>query len=934
MDELKKVLTFGAVDQTGVVGVSYDSLLEYCYQSVDLLYVIVKDDPGLRRAALLVLNRVLELKFAGDMAESERASVTDFVLNVLIPVVRESPEDLAPLASSIFYAFVARFAYSSEDVMRICGSLGDPCYIPFLVAFLNHFDPPRRELSEFAIRVIGFCIQMGNGDVIAQGLKLLILYLVHYPEMDVYGSIIGEFVKVLPQTNTAEFWSNLMDIPNQFASAFLEHALHVLADRDSDVELRINVFYFVVLHFQKEHFALFDTFVNYLIELQAANLQMYDMVDVNLYSLFQVALENSEFRVDVSNKLKHVTLTLLKSDNIGYKVIGLYNLAYIIDNAPDLSYDLFTDGVQVIRPFLQSGNIVVVDAAIELLLITIGKQVSSTLDFEPVFNDILVLLTSGCEHIRNRCSILSYKYLKSPFVDSSWVFDKFLPIINSVKVTEQSIYLEILAKSIVPYRQTVTDEQIMVLLGFILEILRSGRNLEIKVSASFLWCALLTKDIDLCLREGLDSMVLKSFFRVLSNPNKTLRKTMAQSMILLSKCTFGAFNKLLSAFVRPLYHICCSESLFPVNNEPYLLAEMMKYDELPGASDFLVRLAQAIHQQSSPKQYNIATRCLKKVLWKTDIDIQLSVTKSVCECFSPGPTLHNSVALLISMLKTRSPLENRRRIAQIICSVFGRVPFESITSCIGAYCSLASYIMLVFGTETPSNINDFCKFLIEKTNANPSHYLHYAFFVFSECGRQGLMDPATTETLTTSAYSVIQQTKSNLDICSSLRYLKSILELSLDTLTPERLALILGLWATLRTSSTYQAAVDYTANILLYVACHRPIDPPHLLTVLEAFPPKQERCLTTETCNLLATLFTQDLPGDLKLAGGCGIIRLLASGKMIRYCNKTGPDTMGAMARLAIQLLNQDPQPAIAQVLADRPHKQELVTQLLHTLMS
>ena len=936
MDELRKFLRFGAVDPPVMVEWNSVSIVDFCSKNVDQLYVIVRDEPLLRRAALIVLKCVFELKFSEEITDIERQTMTDFVLNVMIPVIPQDPRDLSPLAADIFYSFLCRFGHSPGDVLGIFSNMGDDSYLLFLVMCLNRFEPPRPEFVEFSLHVIERCTQSGNSDMIIPALKLLILYLVHYPERGIYEGAIGQFISVLPHTNTTEFWSSLTDLPNDFAAPFLENAMAILADHSNDIELRMSVFYFVVLHFQSQHNAIFDTLLTYLVEFQAVNLQMYDMIDINMYYLFQIALESSEFRVDVSNRVKEATSTLLKSGNIGFQVIGLYNLCYMIDNAPDLSYDLFTDGLDAIRPFLQSGNVVVVDAAIELLMIVIGKQVASTLDFEPIFDDIVVSFTSGSDHIRNRCSVLSYKYLKSRFVDSSWVFDKFLRIMNEVRTTEQPLYLEILARSVMPYRQNVTDEQMGLLLHFISEVMNNSRSFDVKVSASFLWCSLLTKDIDMCLTNGLDSIVLKTFFRVLSNPNGVLRKIMAKSMILLIKCTFGAFNKLFTAFIQPLYQICCGEVHFPVNCEPLLLAEMMKYDDFPNASDFLMRLVQTIHHSPNPKQYNIAAACLRKVLWKTKIDVQVAVATSVCSSLCPGKTLQKSVALLISMLKPRSPPENRLQIAEIICSVFGSIPFESTTSCIGAYCRLASYLVHVFGARIPPNVMAFYKFLIEKTNENPMHYLHYAFFVFAECSRENIIDAETTETLIASAYSVIQQTKSSLDICSALIFLKAVLEKSLDALSPERLAIIVQLWDNVHSSSTYQAATDYLACILLLVACAMPLHQPVLVSVLDSFPPKQERCLTSEMCGFLGTLFSVEQPTELVIEAAKSIIRLLASGKTIRYCNKTGTEVMEQMVRLCVHMIQTtgSDRGLIAEVLADRPRKQEVVMRLLQTFMA
>jgi hypothetical protein len=222
-------------------------------------------------------------------------------------------------------------------------------------------------------------------------------------------------------------------------------------------------------------------------------------------------------------------------------------------------------------------------------------------------------------------------------------------------------------------------------------------------------------------------------------------------------------------------------------------------------------------------------------------------------------------------------------------------------------------------------MTSFCDFLFQKAVENTSHFLHYAFFVFSGVCKSGSLDEATTDTLLIHATAAIQQTRSHLDCCASLSFLKEAFRRFRVHVSDERIGFLVTLWGAIRELPDFQSCVDYLANIFFLISDR--ISEEFMAEVLEAFPPLSERCLTSEMCSLLIDYFAVERTARVRIAGAKAIVRLVSAGKAIRYCHRIELPELLEMIRLGVDLMRSldGGEELIAEVLPGRQRAHEIV---------
>jgi hypothetical protein len=311
------------------------------------------------------------------------------------------------------------------------------------------------------------------------------------------------------------------------------------------------------------------------------------------------------------------------------------------------------------------------------------------------------------------------------------------------------------------------------------------------------------------------------------------------------------------------------------------------------------------------------------------------IVQGICGKMEPDSSFQAEVSLLLSMMKKTRPTENRLAIGAIATTLFDHFPMDYFPKAAGAYCLLACSLVGVFGAEIPGSCRSFLSLLVEKLGDNPVHYMHYGFFVFAECYGQGVLNIETVQSFVTNAFVVIQQTKSDFDVCSSLRFLKVVLERESQYLTNERRGFLRELWyrwQATRQSVACQSALDYLSSLFLSIACHGSLfDDELVIAVLRRFPPV-ECCLTWEICEHMIRYFGNDvqtIASEIRMEGLKAIIRLLASGKSIRYYHKLSPEEVLSAIKLGVMLFDSvgSDWSILTEVLPDRPRKQVLVRQ-------
>jgi hypothetical protein len=404
------------------------------------------------------------------------------------------------------------------------------------------------------------------------------------------------------------------------------------------------------------------------------------------------------------------------------------------------------------------------------------------------------------------------------------------------------------------------------------------------------------------LKRSIEGVYTEAF----NDQNRLTRKTISRSLIMFTKSTLGAFSERFGWICSALYNCVIVDDKLSLSAEPYVIARLLRYNDSLGiARNFVNRVIHIIQAPADFQQFVIAAKCLKQILWKMDIETQLMVASHVTQNLAHNRTFKTSCKLLVSLLRERSPLETRRQIGQIIYVAMSSISDDCLQNYIGGWCSLAAFLLRAFEGETPEALSGFCGFVFQKATENPEHFLHYAFFVFSAVCKSGGLDTATETALLAHAASAIQQTKSPIDCCASLQFLREAFRQSLDHLSDELIGFLITLWEEIRGLPDFQPCIDYLLNIFLLIAPRLPPDGELFVSVLDAFPPKAERSLTQEMCPLLRTYFADvgARPPEVRLAGARAVVRMLAAGVTLRYCHKIETDDLMQMIELALTLL-------------------------------
>jgi hypothetical protein len=333
----------------------------------------------------------------------------------------------------------------------------------------------------------------------------------------------------------------------------------------------------------------------------------------------------------------------------------------------------------------------------------------------------------------------------------------------------------------------------------------------------------------------------------------------------------------------------------------------------------------AINLPNNYRQFSIAAKSLRKFLWTLDLNTRLFVAKRVASTLVVPQLFRPSARLLISLLAERSPVGERHQIAAPICEVVGEIPEDELLKSIGGWCSLVSHIVRAFEGEQCPSMSPVCFFLYAKAQENAAHYLHYAFFVFSAVCRSGNLEESTANTLLMLATDAIQRTRSHFDCCAALKFLKEAFRLWSAQVTEERVGFLIELWRTIRPMPVFQSCVDYLSNIFLIIGDRLP--PPFTAEVLEAFPPRAERCLTAEMCGLLRGYFGEQREDAVRVSGARACVRLAAAGSAIRYCHRIEFDEVALMIRLGLALVRSVDADVITGALPERTRAQERVRQ-------
>jgi hypothetical protein len=544
-------------------------------------------------------------------------------------------------------------------------------------------------------------------------------------------------------------------------------------------------------------------------------------------------------------------------------------------------------------------------------------------------------MVNGDDALRNRCAVFAYKYAKNTtfkarFVDGTWLFAKFVAIVDVVKETELSIYLDVLAYSLGPTRPTVSDADVDALLQCIAAVIGGDHIAEAKLSAAFLWCSLMAKDAESCLVLN-GPLVFRPIEDALSATSPFLRKRMAVASILFIRATNGAYNSMFNNAAARIYSL-----VFEAGGKlsrckaPLLFGLLLKYEAgIDGAEQFTQRLMAVLSLSEDEWQVKIAAVSLKQFLYRLDRPYQMSVVESICARLPEQRFTQYSLWLLRSLLKDRVPLEHRLEVAAAIVPLFEQITPQTLVRSVGAYCSLAVAALALFGPDRPAVFQEFFGLLLQQTQENPSHFLHYAFFFFGGCSQQAAIDTDSLTQLIADAFAAITETKSPIDLVSALRFLVATFSQSLEYLTEERFAFLLALWDHVRQATGLQSAADYLALGFMRIASHTAIDLPLFVSALEYFPPRAERCLTVDMCGFMLKYFgpLDTIPPEIRLEALRGIIRLLATGLPIRYCYHISLDHLLLMVKLGHALLASLAVDAsiIAEVLPDRPRKQAVV---------
>lgn len=931
MEEILNLFSIYLDPQNSSPDLSGKQILLMGINSIDLLFKVIEAKPELQRSALVFLKRVIDINF-NKMENEERESVINFILNTLIPLILPQETTYSPLVAEIFDTISKEQQFSQEFVLQYISSLQGAGLNYFILLTLNKIGPIN-ELINFVINIINSGLESKENEIIYESLSLMVAYLKEFQSNTFFLIFQEKIVEIISQKSSASFWILLDDLPFSFSVHFLDIAFMILQNNEFEYEDRVSCFNFIVSHFNSELVNTIDLLLRCSIEFQIATIHDYDDADVSLFFLFQKVLEIIDIRNDAFNSIKEYTLSLISSGDNSLRVCGLYSFAYLIDNASDLCYNII-DNLYFLNNFLQSNNILIIKGCFEILEIIIGKPIANYLQFSTIFDNIIELLVGEDEFIRNKAVNLIYKYVHSKFVDVSFIFDKLVCSLNLIKITEISLILEIIADVITIHSQYITDEQIDFFISIITDIINSKRDIDIKISAAYLCCSLIQNDADKCFT--IVNFAIGILLQGLSVQNNLLKKLSSIGLIRFIKCTFGKYINVLLPFYQEIVFYSVHDSLLSKNHEPLLLIEISKKTKnIPGKESFINLLLQKIFHSTNVKQYKIASLCLKKIIWQFPMEIQLQVTEKICNTIflkESRPLFKFNILLLISMLKDRSPLENRIAISQQIVPLFQEIPHEIITNFIGSICMLCKYLIQTFGSEIPDIIKIFLNKLFIKTQENPLYFSHYSFFVFSECFKQ-LIKIDILQTILDEAFDLLGNNTANLDAICCLLCIKEAIFKSLDFLTKERVETLTNFWISIQDNPSMKQTNSYLSNILFYLGCNNIIKGEIFLSSIRKFPTSLKET-TREMCYLIINNYIHFNNFDYQIQYEIlkGIIRLLSSGKSIRYCHKIDSDVINYLIDIAnniSQTLKCNTAEVISECLPASPRKQNIVLQLL-----
>ncbi|OHT07063.1 hypothetical protein TRFO_24715 [Tritrichomonas foetus] len=919
-------------------------LFERLCSSIETLYEIIQNDSPLRHPAIVFLKLILNLKFV-EMDADDKQRVFLFTTNVLIPIILpENPSIFSPIVSEIFYFISHEMGADSNSVNSYIKSLNNPNLLPFIILFLNRVEPSFLDL-EFTSHIMTIGLQSDDMQLLVLCFRLFVILCNNFPSSPVF-SIFSERISALSvELLTPEVWNILTDLSSAFVPPFLNQAITVLQNPDPDrLLIRVAAFNFIVSNLNANLISQLPQFMNYLIEFQLINLNEINVIDQSLFILYQTALENPDIKSPAFEIFKNATFQLLSTNSILHQIIGLFSLAFLIDNSPEMSLlEYIPNDLSMFHPFLMSGNPILIEATFEVLRVMIGKPLSSHFNFEPIFQDVIYLFLNADTNIRNRAAVFSYRYLKSNFVFTFWIFRKFVSVIQSVKCTELCIYLDILADSILPNSIVVNDYEMDSLVSLAGEILSSNRDLDVKIAAASLCCSLIQKDADLTFQIG--EIAVRSAFSALTQSNRTMRKTMSTCLIRFIKCTFGRFNIQFRPFYPELLRCSVIQNSLSPCGEPILLTEMIRYDpELPNKDAFLALLVTTIQSPPNIKQYKIAALCLKKVINKFPLNTQLQVTVQICSnILSPNlfKIMKFAILVLSSMLKEKCPEEKRVQVAQIVAQIFHPFPDYILKSYIGSLCRLSSLVIRTIGPNTPENMKLFVMQLFEKTMVSPIFYSHYTYFLFSDCIKYSVVDENTVKAIINNTFDQLKGNFTNFDASCSFLCIKAVLEKETrgeSILNEERMSILVESWVKMTNNLSMVLSKAYLANILIILGLREMIPLDLYVSAIHAFP-MEIKHITGEVCRLfLQNKETiQNAPVIVAKEIMSGIIRLLGAGKSIRYTHKIEAEIVIALIQLVISVAfskNLDVKQTILECFPESPRKQATISTLFQQVQS
>ena len=886
-------------------------LLEILCSNVHLLFEIIQNDQNLRDPAIVFLKRVLDLKFI-ELTHTEKNEVFSFLTMILIPIIiPENPIYLSPIIAEIFYFVTHEMGVDKDALNSFLKGLTNPEMLSFIILVLNRLDPSFLEL-DFTSNVMSIGLNSNDPRLFVLCFRLFVVLCNNFPSSPVFHVFIERFINLTVELLSPDVWNILSDFTKPLSVPFMKPALSVLSNTDLDFNLRVSAFNFLVGNLDEDCLPNLPQFMHFLVEFQLTNLDEIDCIDPSLFFLYQISLENPSIRNQAFEIYRNATFQLLSLNSIRHQVVGLYSLAFLIDNAPEMSLlEYIPNDLSLFHSFFITGHAILIEAVFEVLKIMIGKPLSSHFNFEVIFNDVIELFLNADDNIRNRAAIFAYKYLKSHFVVNFWMFHRFFQVLHLVKYTELPIYLEILADSILPNSLTVSDNEIDSLATIATDILKSNRDLDVKIPAASLCFSLIQKDAELTFK--IAEIAVKNAFLALKQTGRMMRKTMSVCLIRFIKCTSGLFIPQLRYFYNDLLQCSIIQNELSPFGEPLLYTEIIRYDsQIPSEykDGFLNLLISTIQNQTSVKQYKIACLCLKKIINRFPLNLQLQITMQICNSVnSPNffKLIRFGLHLLSSMLKVRLPYQNRLEIAQVVAQILHPYPDSVLKTYIGSLCMICSLVIRTIGSKSPESLIMFCHQLFEKTMESPVFYSHYTFFLFSDCIKYSVIDDETSESVLNAAFNQLKGDFTNFDASCSLLCIKAALEKNPDSketlFTEERMSILIESWMKMASDYTMLLSRPYLASIFIKIGFQNLIPPPIFKSALEAFP-TEIKSITGEICQILlenVQSFPVQSP-EIILEIFKGTLRLLSAGKSIRYTHKITADTVVEMIKLALMI--------------------------------